>query len=92
VEFVRSTGAATAAARLGAPVEGHASRRRFAVRRMDAFARWLLSFGGDARPVSPESLVAELRDQATRTRALYDSDAARERALDAGIDDATEPA
>lgn len=74
VEFVRSTGAATAAARLGMPVDGHPSRRRFAVRRMDAFARWLLSFGGDARAVSPDAIAAELREQAARTRALYAGD------------------
>jgi predicted DNA-binding transcriptional regulator YafY len=75
VEWLRQTGAVAAAARLGAAVDGHPARRRFAVRRMDAFARWLLSFGGDARPVSPPALVEELRDQATRTRALYASDA-----------------
>lgn len=71
VEFVRGTGAVTAAAKLGAAVDGHPARRRFVVRRMDAFARWLLSFGGDVRPLSPDALVAEWRDQAARTLALY---------------------
>jgi predicted DNA-binding transcriptional regulator YafY len=75
VELRRGTGAATAAARLGAPVEGQPARRRFVVRRMDAFARWVLSFGGDVRPLSPESLVAECRAQAARTLLLYRRDA-----------------
>jgi predicted DNA-binding transcriptional regulator YafY len=53
------TGAAAAAFRLGEEVEGHSDRRRFRVRRSDAFARWLLSFGGDLVPLSPGELVEE---------------------------------
>ena len=71
VEFPRDTGAAAAASRLGAPVDGAPGRRRFLVRRTDAFARWLLSFGGDARPVSPESLCAEYEGQLRRTLEVY---------------------
>jgi proteasome accessory factor B len=65
------TGAAQSAARLGGPVEGHADRRRFAVRRMDVFVRWLLSFAGDLRPLEPQELV-EAYDRAVRqTLAVY---------------------
>jgi proteasome accessory factor B len=61
VAFHARTGVAAAAYRLGEEVEGHADRRRFRVRRSDAFARWLLSFGGDLVPVAPSDLVSEYR-------------------------------
>lgn len=76
VEFDGDAGTVTAAARLGATVKGWPKRRRFEVRRIDAFARWLLSFGGDARPVSPESLCRQYADIAKRTLELYTADAA----------------
>ena len=57
VELRRAVGPAAAAARLGEPVEGHADRRRFRVRRRDAFARWLLSFAGDLVPIEPAEVV-----------------------------------
>jgi proteasome accessory factor B len=59
VGFRLRTGAAAAAFRLGDPVDGHADRRRFRIRRPDAFARWLLSFGGDLVPVEPAAVVRE---------------------------------
>lgn len=59
VAFRSRTGAASAAFRLGETVEGHPDRRRFRVRRTDAFARWLLSFAGDLVPVAPRDLVDE---------------------------------
>jgi proteasome accessory factor B len=71
VEFRSADGAARAAARLGDPVPGAPSRRGFLVRRQDAFARWLLSFAGDAVPVSPDALVAAYRRLARETLALY---------------------
>lgn len=76
VEFRNVTGPVAAATRLGDAVEHSAtnagtSRRRFVVRRRDAFARWLLSFGGDAVPVEPPALVDEFRQLAARTRAVY---------------------
>jgi len=61
VELRRSGGAAAAAARLGKPVTGFPDRRRFRVRRRDAFARWLLSFAGDLVPVYPADVVEEYR-------------------------------
>ncbi|MBA3672138.1 MAG: WYL domain-containing protein [Gemmatimonadaceae bacterium] len=71
VEFSGTTGAVIAAAALGAPDESSPKLRRFKVRRTDSFARWLLSFAGDAVPVAPPALVAEYRAMAERTRDLY---------------------
>jgi predicted DNA-binding transcriptional regulator YafY len=72
VEFTGDTGAAHAAAALGRPAADDGPRmRRFDVRRADSFARWLFSFAGDARPVSPPSLVDEYASLVARTRALY---------------------
>ena len=53
IAFHSASGAAAGAARLGEEVEGKPHLRRFRVRRLDAFARWLLSFAGDLEPVSP---------------------------------------
>ena len=72
VEFTATTGATRAALELGKPVEGSDNRRQFDVRRRDAFARWLLSFGGDARPVEPADLRAEYERVAAATLARYD--------------------
>lgn len=71
VEFRRGGGAVRAASRLGAPVPGSPDRRQFLVRRPDSFARWLLSFGGDAEPVSPAELVERFRVIARETLAVY---------------------
>ncbi len=54
-----ASGAATAAHRLGEEVEGDERLRRFRVRRIDTFARWLLSFAGDLEPVSPAQMLDE---------------------------------
>jgi proteasome accessory factor B len=71
-EFTSADGAVSAAARLGEPIEGNVSRRLFRVRRMDSFARWLLSFGGDARPISSATLVTRYRELARATAAQYE--------------------
>ncbi|HET7584486.1 MAG TPA: WYL domain-containing protein [Gemmatimonadaceae bacterium] len=71
VDIRRDTGAARAAARLGEPVRGHRDRRRFQVRRPDTFARWLLSLGGAAAPVSPVELVERYREMLRATLAVY---------------------
>ena len=73
VEFRGETGAVKAAAALGREVEGEPRRRRFIVRRVDSFARWLLSFGGDALPVEPGALVSEYTNLVERTRNVYAS-------------------
>ena len=46
-------------------------RRRFRVRRRDAFARWLLSFAGDVVPRSPPEMVAEYESLVDATLARY---------------------
>jgi proteasome accessory factor B len=74
VEFRVPTGAAAAAARLGAAVEGHENRRIFLPRRLDVFARWLLSLQGDAVPLAPEELVQAYRQQVGDTLAIYEHD------------------
>lgn len=71
VELRRDTGAVMAAGQLGAPTAGAANRRTFRVRRIDAFARWLLSFAGGAAPVSPPAVVDEYRRQLAATAAIY---------------------
>jgi predicted DNA-binding transcriptional regulator YafY len=70
VEFSGESGATRAAAALGAPV-GKTKRRSFQVRRVDSFARWLLSFAGEARPVSPPSLVSAYAHAVRETLAVY---------------------
>jgi len=64
-------GATKAALNLGRAVQGSDTRREFEVRRMDAFARWLLSFGGDARPIQPMELCAEYARVAAATLEGY---------------------
>ncbi len=71
VRFNAGSGAAAAALRLGEEVEGAPQSRRFRVRRTDAFARWLLSFGGDLVPVSPRALVDEYRGLVRETLAHH---------------------
>ena len=61
-------GAASAAFRLGEEVEGSPRLRRFRVRRIDAFVRWLLSFAGDLVPVAPQEVVDEYRELVRQTR------------------------
>jgi proteasome accessory factor B len=73
VDFNARTGAARAASQLGVAVEGAADRRKFTVRRIDAFARWLLSFAGEAVPVAPPALVNEFERRAHETRDIYAS-------------------
>jgi predicted DNA-binding transcriptional regulator YafY len=65
------TGAALEAERLGAAVEGAPDRRRFQVRRLDAFVRWVLGSGGAVVPVEPPEAVALFRHLLDRTLAVY---------------------
>jgi proteasome accessory factor B len=73
VDFHRTTGPTKAAARLGVAVEGAADRRKFRLKNLDSFARWLLSFGGEAIPVSPAALVEEFERQVKLTSRIYES-------------------
>ena len=71
VRFPGESGPTAAARRLGADLAGDPLARRFAVRRLDTFARWVLSFAGEAEPVSPPELVTAYRDVARATLAAY---------------------
>lgn len=71
VEFTGRSGAVIAAAALGEADPTAPSLRRFRVRRADSFARWLLSFAGEAAPVSPPALVSEFASLVERTRQVY---------------------
>ncbi len=73
VAFRGHTGAAMAAAALGEPLVGREDVRSFTVRRVDAFARWLLSFGGDAIPVGTGALFDEYHRLVAETLAMYAS-------------------
>lgn len=71
VELRSASGAVMAAGALGAGVDGMPSQRRYSVRRVDAFARWMLSFGGGVSPVSPRAIVDEYHRQLAATRLVY---------------------
>ena len=71
VAFRPGDGATQAAAALGTPVAGRGGERRFQVRRVDAFVRWLLSFAGDAWPVAPPEVVQTWEDERRAVAALY---------------------
>jgi len=74
VEFSGHTGAAMAAAALGRADPSSPTLRHFSVRRTDSFARWLLTFAGEAKPVAPEALLTEYERIVQHTRALYAGD------------------
>jgi predicted DNA-binding transcriptional regulator YafY len=83
VEFRSRAGAAAAARRLGEEMPGSPDRRQFRARRLDVFARWLLSFGDDLLPVAPGELIEEYRGLVRETLAHHRSppdDGARNRA------------
>ncbi len=74
-----ATGAVNAAAALGSPIPGAPLRRHFVVRRNGVFARWLLSLGGAARPLSPPAVVDEYNSLLATTLAHYqDADSRRQ--------------
>ncbi len=74
VSFHGESGQTVAAAALGQPVDDAPRERRFMVRRPDAFARWILSFAGEARIVSPASLAQQVVSLAAAARTRYDAD------------------
>jgi len=73
VEFRGDSGATKAASALGQAVAENSRHRRFHVRRIDAFARWLMSFAGDVVPLTPTALVDEYHRHVAATLALYES-------------------
>jgi len=72
-EFRGESGATVAARALGAEVPGAPLRRRFQVRRVDSFARWLMSFAGEVVPVSPEHLCTQYEAIVAATLGAYSS-------------------
>lgn len=76
VEVGEANGATRTVLRLGEEVAGHPQRRRFAVRRMDTFARWLLGFAGQVTPIEPPALVERWRAMARESLALYGEEGA----------------
>jgi proteasome accessory factor B len=67
VELRGGAGTSLDVARLGEPIDGEPSHRAFVVRRPDAFARWLLTYGGDVVPLSPPAVVDACRRVAAET-------------------------
>lgn len=61
-----------AARRLGRAVPDAPGTRVFAVRRLDPFVRWLLSFAGGATPISPAPVVAHFADALSRMAEAID--------------------
>lgn len=75
VRFRVQNGATLAAMELGEAVAEDDTLRRFTVRRNDTFARWVLSFAGDASVEAPPDLAAEVRAVAAATLARYEGGA-----------------
>jgi len=71
VRFDSSGTYAAGATALGESDPDEPGCRRFVVRRVDAFVRWLLSFGGAAQPLTPEPIVVAWRELARRTIERY---------------------
>jgi len=71
IEIRRSTGASMTVQALGTAAVGNNLQRRFQVRRVDSFARWVMSFAGDVVPVSPPRLCAEYQSIVASTLAIY---------------------
>jgi predicted DNA-binding transcriptional regulator YafY len=71
VEFRGEGGAIAAAARLGTSLPGEPRRRQFQVRRLDTFARWLLSFGGEALPIAPDEARTTFGHLARKALAVH---------------------
>ena len=64
-----------AAMEMGDAVTGDPTARRFRVRRLDAFARWILGAGGAVVPLAPPELLTAFRAQVHAAQALYAGDA-----------------
>jgi proteasome accessory factor B len=73
VELRGESGATIAARELGAPVPGAPLQRKFLVRRVDSFVRWLMSFAGEIVPVSPERLREQYDATIAATLEAYSS-------------------
>jgi proteasome accessory factor B len=69
VEFRGSSGPTMAARRLGVAVSAVPAQRRFQVRLIEPFVRWLLSFAGEAVPLSPPEVTKAYRKLAKESLA-----------------------
>jgi proteasome accessory factor B len=76
VEIRGDSGATTSLRTLGEAVAGSIDRRRFQVRRVDSFVRWIMSFGGDVVPISPVGLIDHYRTVLKTTADIYSEAAA----------------
>jgi proteasome accessory factor B len=74
VEVRGNGGSAESVLSLGAPVIGAAGQRRFQVRRVDSFVRWLMSFGGEVVPMAPPNLCEQFRNVVSATLSGYERD------------------
>jgi proteasome accessory factor B len=73
VEIRADSGASMSLRTLGESVAGSADQRRFQVRRVDSFVRWIMSFAGDVVPISPPALVEHYRAVLSSTAEVYSS-------------------
>lgn len=71
VEFRGDSGVTLAARTLGKPVLNKPNQRKFSVRRVESFVRWLMSFAGEVVPVSPAELTGEYARMIAETAAVY---------------------
>ena len=69
VDFRGSSGPTVAARRLGDAVPDAPTKRRFQVRRVEPFARWLLSFAGEVVPESPPEVTSAYQELAQESLA-----------------------
>jgi predicted DNA-binding transcriptional regulator YafY len=76
VMFDGQSGPTMAAMRLGGSVPGNDGSRTFEVKRIGSFVRWLLSFAGELRPMSPPDVVARYAKEAAATERIYAEDGA----------------
>lgn len=67
LRFHAANGHSRAARKLGTATRHDPATARFHVRRREPFLRWVLSLGGDARPMAPPDLVREFDALVTRT-------------------------
>ena len=94
VRFRAHDDAARAAIQLGEPLPpapDGADRRRFRVRREDAFVRWLLALAGDAIPESPATLVQGVRSALERLATSVETGEAQAAALGAQSPELAQP-
>ncbi len=66
-----ASGSDLAAAQCGERVNDDTEQRRFSVRRLDVFVRWLISTAGGLEPIAPATLILRYRDTVALIATLY---------------------